>query len=222
MCGRFSRKKRKTEELYLPFVYLSDADLPEPSYNIAPGAPILVVVDFDGEKVVTSMLWGLVPFWVKKPDEFKPLINARGETLSEKPSFRSSFKSRRCVIPADGFYEWSHNESPKQPYYFRLVDDKPMFFAGLYNVLTLPDGSQKRTAAIITTGANELMSPIHDRMPVILDRDRLAYWLESGADKAGLEALLKPYPASGMENYPMSSLVNSPKNDSEECIKKST
>lgn len=227
MCGRFARWS-DPDQLYLPFDTLRDPSLPPPSYNVAPGLPVLALAAREGRKVLTAFQWGLVPYWTKDLRAAKGLINARAETLAEKPSFRRAFRSQRCVIPADAFYEWTHGDpARKTPYLFRLANGKPMALAGIYDVWKGTDGTTLATAAIVTTPANGLMAPVHDRMPVILPADRIADWLDNSPDGVILRLpmddverrFLAPFPASEMEAYPVSNFVNSPANDSEECVK---
>ncbi len=218
MCGRFARW-RENDEILLPFDTVKDNKTTGKSFNIAPGADILAVIRKGNARVMTALKWGLVPYWAKDLKSAKPLINARGETVREKPSFRQAFRSGRCVILADGFYEWKRdNGSAKIPYFFRLKSGRTMAFAGIADTWD-KDGKPIETAAIVTTQANELMAPVHDRMPVILPEDRLLAWLDA-SDTDGPEGMLAPYPASEMEAYPVSPLVNSPKNDSADCIRK--
>jgi putative SOS response-associated peptidase YedK len=172
--------------------------------------------------------WGLIPAWAKDPSIGYKTINARAETAAEKPSFRAAFRHRRCLIPADGFYEWQQaadRKGKKQPYFISLQDRQPFAFAGLHEYWENPTGEILETCTILTTSANEIMAPIHDsavptlseRMPVILAPDEYALWLDSNAKIDRLQALLDPYPAATMQLYPVSTLVNSPKNDSAEC-----
>jgi putative SOS response-associated peptidase YedK len=148
------------------------------------------------------------------------MINARAETLNEKPSFKTTFKKRRCLIVADGFYEWRKDRKVKTPVYFRLKSKGPFGFAGLYDVWTSPEGKQISTCTIITTGPNELMEPIHNRMPVIIPKAQETLWLDSALqDEKLLFPMLKPYDSQEMEVYDVSQIVNSPRNNSPECIK---
>ena len=149
------------------------------------------------------------------------MINARAETVAEKPAFRSSFKKHRCLVMADGFYEWQKTEKEKQPFYIHLKSEKPMGFAGLYSIWTSPEGEEINTCTIIVTSANELLSPIHDRMPVILDTNDLDDWLNPAIEEpAKLLPLLKPYDGKKLELYKVSTKVNSPKNNSADLIKR--
>ncbi len=219
MCGRFTLAVN-------PADYADEYDgaaFPEPfqpRYNIAPSQPVVAVPN-DGKRAATFFLWGLVPSWAKDPAIGDRLINARGETLAEKPAFRGAYKYKRCVIPADGFYEWkSHvGSKAKFPHYIRLKSRRPFALAGLWDEWHSPDGTSIRTCTIITTEPNSLMSPIHNRMPVILRHEAIAAWLDP-APRApeALGGLLQSYPAELMEFHPVSPLVNSPANDRVECI----
>jgi len=189
-----------------------------PRYNIAPTQTVIVVND-DGTRHLTQMRWGLIPSWAKDPAIGNRMINARAETVATKPAFRAALRKRRCLIPADGFYEWQPAGRRKQPVYIALKTLGPFGFAGLWEIWTSPAGDEIRSCTIITTEANELLKPIHDRMPVILNHDAEAVWLDQTIqDSARLLPLLKPYPAEEMECYPVSTWVNNPANDSAECI----
>jgi putative SOS response-associated peptidase YedK len=175
----------------------------------------VAVVPNDGKNRLDFFTWGLIPSWAKDPSIGNRMINARAETLAEKPSFRSAFHRRRCLILADGFYEWRKDDGKsKTPMYIRLEDGSPFAFAGLWELWNAPDGSQVLSCTIITTEPNPLMEKIHNRMPVILPEKAYSLWLQSGeADPNALSELLKPYPAEEMVAYPVSRLVNSPDND---------
>jgi putative SOS response-associated peptidase YedK len=186
-----------------------------PRYNIAPSQPVAVVPN-DGQLKLDFYVWGLIPSWSKDPSIGNRLINARGETLAEKPSFRSAFRRRRCLIPADGFYEWQQvpGQKTKTPMYIRLKSDEPFAFAGLWESWNSPDGSNVLSCTIITTTPNALMEPIHNRMPVILPASAYNQWLEPGeVNPASLQPLIQPYPAEAMTAYAVSTLVNRPEND---------
>jgi putative SOS response-associated peptidase YedK len=194
------------------------ADL-DPSYNIAPTQQVAVVID-EGVRRLVPVQWGLVPSWAKDPSVGNKMINARAETITEKASYRNAFKKRRCLVVADGFYEWQKTGDGKRPIYIRLKSGKPFGFAGLYEVWEPPEGEALTTCTIITTEANELMKPIHDRMPVIVPKEKQDLWLDPGVkDQESLLDLLKPYPAVDLEAYPVSRRVNSPANNSPDCIK---
>jgi putative SOS response-associated peptidase YedK len=221
MCGRFTLTADPAdlqESFY--WVNFGNADI-TPRYNIAPTQGIPVVTN-DGSNKLDFFTWGLVPFWAKDPSIGSRMINARAETLAEKASFKNAFKRRRCLILADGFYEWQKipGEKTKTPMFIHLKDGKPFAFAGLWEDWHSPDGSQILSATIITTNPNELMAPLHNRMPVILPEAAYKQWLNPGeADPQQLSPLLQPYPAELMEAYAVSRQVNSPGNDQPECIR---
>ncbi|HEV2126667.1 MAG TPA: SOS response-associated peptidase [Chloroflexota bacterium] len=189
-----------------------------PRFNIAPTQLVVTVTD-DGARQIEPMRWGLIPHWAKDPKIGNKLINARAETLAEKPSFREALKKRRCLIPADGFYEWHNVGGKKQPLRIVLKDRQPFAFTGLWDEWRPLDGSPAvRTCTIITCAPNELMAQVHHRMPVILPPEREAAWLdprETNTD--ALLSLLVPYPADQMEIYRVSALVNSPESDVVQC-----
>jgi putative SOS response-associated peptidase YedK len=219
MCGRFALTvdPADLQEAFPEFTFpLQSA----PRFNIAPTQPILALPN-DGTNKADFFVWGLIPSWAKDPAIGSRLINARAETLVEKPSFRSAYKYRRCLIFADGFYEWQAQPGGKSKiqHFIRLKSGKPFAFAGLWEHWQSPDGSEVKSATIITTTPNKLVSPIHNRMPVILLRHAYTQWLDlSPQQPSGLQSLLVPYTAAEMEAYPVSPLVNSPGNDRPECI----
>ena len=222
MCGRFTIT---LDGLNLQAdLGLGDFDeVWQPRYNVAPSQGVPVVVDAELRNV-SMMRWGLVPAWAKDETIGYRLINARSETLIEKPSFRSSFKSRRCLILADGFYEWKPavpgKKGNSQPYYFFLKDKKPFSFAGLWDKWTDKiSGRELLTCTIITTGANGLVSPVHGRMPVILDKEHMWDWL-APESLIFLQSLLRPYDEGNMACYPVSKRINDPKVDIVECIER--
>lgn len=219
MCGRFTLTVDPAE-LKDAFAGFTFPDQFAPRYNIAPTQPVLAVAN-DGRQAADFFIWGLIPSWAKDPAIGSRLINARGESLAEKPAFRGGYKYKRALILADGFYEWQPQPGKKSkvPYFIHLKARRPFAFAGLWDEWNSPDGSPVRTCTIITTGPNELMSAIHNRMPVILQPGDYARWLEPGAaTPESLNPLIKPFPAAEMEGYPVSTLVNSPANDRAECI----
>jgi putative SOS response-associated peptidase YedK len=189
-----------------------------PRYNIAPGQDVLCVIR-DGENRIEHLRWGLIPFWAKDPAIGNRLINARAETVAEKPSFRSAFAKRRCLVVADGFYEWRPEGKRKVPVYIFLKSKKPFGFAGLYENWKDPGGREIRTCTIITTEANDLVRPIHDRMPVILPEGVEDRWLDpSEGSRERLQAILTPYPAGEMAAFDVTSIVNSAAHDAPDCI----
>ena len=219
MCGRFSLTVDPAD-LQDAFPEFSFPAQSAPCYNIAPSQPILALPN-NGTNQADFFIWGLIPSWAKDPTIGNRMINARAETLAEKPSFRSAYKYHRCLIFADGFFEWQARPGlkAKVPHFIRLKSGAPFAFAGLWEQWQDADSSEVRSAAIITTEPNELMTSIHNRMPVILSRDAYAQWLDSTPRlPKDLKILLVPYPAGEMEAYPVSTLVNSPGNDRAECV----
>jgi putative SOS response-associated peptidase YedK len=189
-----------------------------PRYNIAPTQPVLAVVDEQGQRVFTVFKWGLIPFWAKDAKMAARMINARSESLAEKPSFKHLLKRRRCLIPATGFYEWISTVKPKQPVYIKLKSNEPFAFAGLWDEWQSPTGAVQ-SCTIITTDANSLIQPVHHRMPAILQPEQEQLWLDPAVNESReLLPLLKPYPSEEMEMYWVSPMVNSPRNDSPACI----
>lgn len=219
MCGRFTLTAEISAlQDSFPWLYIP----PElaPRYNVAPSQPVAVVPN-DGKDRIDFFVWGLIPSWAKDPAIGNRMINARAETLAEKPTFRAPFRRKRCLILTDGFFEWTARSDGKgkTPMYLRMVDGKPFAFAGLWDNWFSPDGSEVRSCTIITTEPNELVRPIHNRMPVILPPSAYREWLTPGEGNiTALQAVLKPYPASEMVAYPVSRLVNDPKSDRPEVI----
>jgi putative SOS response-associated peptidase YedK len=219
MCGRFTRKEnfqRMAEQLGLKV-------LPplRPRYNIAPSQLVACVRTNpeSRERECTELKWGLVPYWAKDPGIGNKLINARGETVAEKPAFRKAFKQQRCLVLADGFYEWTREGKTKQPYYIRFKDGRPFAIAGLWEQWEKQEPTLE-TCALITTGPNALMKPIHNRMPVILAPKDYDDWLDPSQHTVErLNVLLRPFPSEEMEAYPVSSIVNNPRNDQPECVR---
>ena len=215
MCGRYTLKAGGRELSDL-FGLSEEPEMIEPRYNIAPTQQIPVVLEdsSNGDRTLEMMHWGLIPSWAKDPSVGARMINARAETVSEKPSYRSAFKRRRCLIVADGFYEWKKTADGKQPYYLRLGSGDPFGFAGLWESWSMDGGEEMRSATIITTEPNEVAAEIHNRMPVILPPDLYDAWLEpDNEDREELLSMLAPYPAEEMEAYPVSKRVNRPAND---------
>ncbi len=218
MCGRFTLSDPDAEQLSARFGVVAVPDL-RPRYNIAPTQPIAVVRLGGSAREMVMLRWGLIPSWAKDPTIGDRLINARAETVAEKPSFRSAFLRRRCLIVADGFYEWQKRRSGKQPYYVRLREGQLFAFAGLWERWTGPQGQEIESCVLLTTSPNDLLRPIHDRMPVILHPDDYALWLDPAVDdRTRLQALLQPYPSDEMEAYPVGRRVNDPHNDDPRCI----
>lgn len=218
MCGRFVRKSTITE-IGNEFDILEVAWDGPPSYNIAPTQDVACVVG-NGKNRLVAMRWGLVPSWASDPTIGDRMINARSETIAEKKSFARAFKNQRCLVVADGFYEWRASQGRKEPIYVRLKSGRPFGFAGLYDHWKAPDGSVLSTCTIITTEPNELLKTIHNRMPVIIPADERKVWLDSRTQDPGvLMPLLRSFDAQAMEVYPVSLAVNSPKFNSPDCIK---
>jgi putative SOS response-associated peptidase YedK len=217
MCGRFAQLQTISDLIKAYFVddVLTDV---LPGYNISPGSRIISIIRKDTKRLLVDFQWGLIPHWAKERAADRGLINARAESVSQKPSFRNAFKARRCLIPASGFYEWKKEGRIKIPYYVRLLTGRPFTFAGIHETWASPGGEEVATCAIITTGPNEIMKRIHDRMPVIIGDANRDAWLDPSLGPEDALSLLKPYPDDAMEAYPVSTLVNSPKNDSPDCI----
>lgn len=224
MCGRFTL--RTPSHILLPQYSLNDEVDFLPRYNIAPTQSVVAIrrSRASEERQLAMLKWGLVPFWAKDPSIGNRMINARAETVASKPSFRIPFRRRRCLILADGYYEWQKtNRGNKQPYYIRMKEDRPFTFAGLWESW----GDQKKqqsglaweTCTIITTYANQMTRPIHDRMPVILDPSDHGLWLDPDIlDVARLEPLLTPFDSKAMVAGPVSTRVNRPTMDDPRCI----
>ncbi|NLN06128.1 MAG: SOS response-associated peptidase [Firmicutes bacterium] len=212
MCGRFTLIN--WEEMFTRFGV--EAEGLKPRYNIAPAQDVAVIVAGKNRPVLKMFRWGLVPFWAQDESIAGRLINARAETVSEKKSFSRSFRQRRCLVPADGFYEWEKSgKGKKQPYRFTLRTGEVFAMAGLWDVWRSASGQELYTFAIITTTANGLVSSLHNRMPVILPKGKERFWLEAGPDNLqALQALLVPYPAEEMTATAASPLVNNPRHDS--------
>ena len=221
MCGRFTLVTNM-DELQSRFGFEArDLDY-QPKYNIAPSQQVLTVVN-DGQRRVEHMRWGLIPFWAKDPKIGYRMINAVGETAATKPAFRAAFKKRRCLILADGFFEWRKEDKAKIPTYIFLRSREPFAFAGLWETWKSPEGETVRSCSIVTTKPNDFIAPIHSRMPVILSQETEALWLDPMTEETGpLTSLLVPSPTEGLDSYVVSSVVNSPRNSGPECIEPET
>lgn len=214
MCGRFSLSV-ELEELLALVDGLSVLEMPSPRFNIAPTQMVSTVLNEPTRQLIECR-WGLIPFWAKDCSIGTKLINARSETAADRPSFRSSFQNKRCLIFADGFYEWQllPDSKVKQPYFLRLKSEKPFAFAGLWDNWKDRNKKTLRTCTILTTAANAIVKPIHQRMPVILPQEAFDLWLSPDVVPAqDLMPLLKPFPADLMLTYPISNAVNSVRND---------
>jgi putative SOS response-associated peptidase YedK len=222
MCGRFTLTSN-LDELQGRFGFLSeftDSQFYEhgPRYNIAPTQPVLTVTN-DGHKRAEVMRWGLVPFWAKDLKVGARMINAVGETAATKPAFRAAFKKRRCLVMADGFYEWKTEGKRKLPAYIYPKNGETMAFAGLWETWKSPDGEVVQSCTIITTSANSFIEPLHTRMPVILSDETQALWLDPlTEDSKILEPLLIPAPVELLASHPVAETVNSVRNQGPECI----
>ncbi len=219
MCGRFTLTVDPAElqDAFGDYIF---PDQFAPRFNIAPSQPVLAIPN-NGKNTADFFMWGLIPSWSKDPSIANKLINARGETIAEKPSFRGGFKYKRCLILTDGFYEWKavQGEKTKTPYFIHMKDRKPFTFAGLWDEWQSPDGGALRTCTIITTEPNELMSTLHNRMPVILGPADYSQWLDPAPrTPESLLPLIRSFPADRMSAYPVSTMVNSPGNDRAECV----
>lgn len=211
MCGRFTQ--RADQQTLAKAFKVADVPKVETRYNIAPTQDLLGVYESADGREMAFYKWGLIPSWAKDKSMGARLINARGETVAEKPAFREAFKKRRCIIPADGFYEWQREGGKKQPFYFRMRDDSPFGFAGLWERWEGEGGEVINSCAILTTEANEILRPVHDRMPVILHPEEYSLWLAGDArERELLRELLRPFPAEEMVGYPVGTSVNSPRN----------
>ena len=219
MCGRFTLTDPNVD-IAVQFNLPAIPDM-QPRYNIAPTQPVAAVRasrDSNARELV-MLQWGLIPFWAKDPKIGARMINARSETAAEKPSFRAAFRRRRCLVIADGFYEWQKQNGSKQPFFIHLRDTRPFAFAGLWEHWEGPDDSLIESCTLLTCNPNDLLRSVHNRMPVILDPEDYDLWLDPEVQKQDLlQPLLRPYPAGEMDAYPVSRFVNSPANDSPKCI----
>ncbi|HVV63498.1 MAG TPA: SOS response-associated peptidase [Pseudolabrys sp.] len=220
MCGRYAVTS-SPELLRALFRYAELPNFP-PRYNVAPTQPIAIVRLHEGKRQFALVRWGLLPSWVKDPKTFTLLINARGESVLEKPAFRNAMRRRRCLIPADGFYEWQRAGERKRPFFVRPKSGKPFAFAGLWETWTGPNGEEMETAAIVTTAANRTLAPIHERMPVVVPEDAFELWLNCAAvDAQTAAALIAPAPENFFEAYEVSTAVNRVANDNPKLIEPS-
>ena len=219
MCGRYALTSdpERIEERF--GCSLSDLSY-SPRYNIAPSQPVLALIDTDDNRRAGFLRWGLIPPWAKDPSVGAKMINARSETVAEKPSFRRALRRRRCLIVANGFYEWKKDGPSKAPLYISLRSGEPFALAGLWEKWVAESGQAIHSCTILTTSPNALLAPIHHRMPVILAPEAEAAWLDRSVQEPdALRPLLSSYPAEAMTAYAVSDLVNSPRNDSPECLK---
>jgi len=219
MCGRFTLT---VSPATLSGLFKAEWSSPfKPRYNIAPTqqSPVVRISPADNSLHIDLLKWGLIPSWAKDASIGNHMINARSETVDQKPSFRTALKHRRCIVPASGFYEWQEVGGKKHPLYIKLKDSSLMMFAGIWDHWKNPDGEVIESFSILTTVTNELIQPLHDRMPVILTPEDKDIWLDTQvADPEQLKLLFQPYQSDLMEMYQISDLVNSPRNDNPECI----
>jgi putative SOS response-associated peptidase YedK len=220
MCGRYrlSRRKQVVEECFESASEVSEEEDWSPRYNIAPTQGVATIRQSGSSRILSMMRWGLVPSWASDIKIGNQLINGRSETVLEKPAFREAFRTRRCLIPADGFYEWKKSGKQRQPFHFGMKDNSLFAFAGVWDRWRSPGGPMLQSCSILTAAANELLDGVHDRMPVILPRRHYEAWLTAPAPQAArLAELLVPFDAASMRRYPVSSLVNKPENEMPEC-----
>ena len=223
MCGRFTLQTPAVQLATL-FDQIADMEIPsqESRHNICPTQNVLAVRQPGGAYEAVMLRWGLVPFWAKDLKIGARMINARSETVATKPAFRAAFKKRRCLVLIDGFYEWKKQGTSKQPFYISRVDDQPFCVAGLWESWTDkedPSAKPIESCTILTTEANKIMQPLHDRMPVILEQKQFDFWLDNEfSDRETLEKALVPYDSEELQTYPVDTIVNKAANDSPECI----
>ena len=220
MCGRYALHSALAR-VAAEFGVTESTDLADdaPGYNIAPGRDLPVcVAAYDGRRSLRTMRWGLVPTWARDPSIGQRLINARAETIASKPAFRAAYRRRRCVVPADGFYEWQKTAAGKQPWYIRRADLRLLAMAGLWEQRERDGEPPLLSFTIVTTEANDALRHIHQRMPVLLDDDAMTRWLarDTGGDKLG--ALLRPWPADETLAQPVSRAVNNARHDAPDCV----
>ncbi len=219
MCGRYAVTSAP-EAIRALFGYPEQPNFP-PRYNVAPTQPIAIVRLMDGKRQFALVRWGLLPSWVKDPKDFTLVINARGESVTDKPAFSAAMKRRRCLVPADGFYEWKAIGASKQPYYVRAKSGTPLAFAGLWETWTGPNGEEMETAAIVTTRANHTLADIHERMPVVVSPDAFNLWLDcANVDDKTAASLIAPAPDDLLEAYEVSTAVNRTANDAPKLIER--
>jgi putative SOS response-associated peptidase YedK len=216
MCGRYCITTAP-EAIRALFRYPERPNFP-PRYNVAPTQPVPVVRVVEGERRFALMRWGLIPAWVKDPKNFALLINARCETLHDKPAFKNAIRRRRCLFPADGFYEWKVEGGRRRAFHARRPGGGPLAFAGLWETWTGPNGEEMETAAIVTTQANKEMGAVHHRAPVIVPPEQFDLWLSGEADTRHAAELIKPAPDGSMDVYEVSPAVNKVTNDTSDLV----
>jgi putative SOS response-associated peptidase YedK len=225
MCGRFTL--RAPASVVAEQFSLFEVPLLQPRFNIAPSRPVPVVrmvpQQVESRREFVLLRWGLVPGWAKDPAIGNRMINARAETAADKPSFRAALRRRRCLVVADGFYEWKTAGKHRQPMFIHMRDDRPLGFAGIWEAWEGAGHASLESCTILTTVANELVRPIHDRMPVIVAPEDYGRWLDPAMQEpAPIQSLLRPYPSDAMEAYAVSTRVNSPLRDDELCLARAT
>lgn len=217
MCGRYALKASPAE--LITFFKIAECVDFTPRFNIPPGTDIPVIRRSpEGQRVLHLLRWGLVPHWAKDPTIGNRLANARGESVAEKPAFREAFRKRRCLVPADGFYEWKTEGRTKQPYYFSRASGEPLAIAGLWESWRAPDGAILRTVCLITTAANVLMEPIHERMPVIVEQEDWADWMEGPVEQAN--RLIVPYAGGNLQCWPVDRRMSRTTEEGEKLIER--
>jgi putative SOS response-associated peptidase YedK len=220
MCGRYTLSSPL--EIVAELFEIATPLLPfQPRYNLAPTqeAPVALIREPGAPRTLESLRWGLIPYWAKEASIGNRMINARAESVADKPAYRYSFKKKRCLIPTDGFYEWKKEGKAKQPYFIRRRDHRPFAFAGLWSSWRNPEGSLVETFTILTTESNPDIRGLHDRMPVVVGRDDFGLWLDPKVDNAErLKPLLKPAPEGDFELLRVSKAVNSPAHDAADCV----
>lgn len=224
MCGRYTLKENKEQVAGWLDAVMEGFEDYEPDYNVAPSKemPVMVTKEKTRERLLYPFRWGLLPFWAKEEKTSYSMINARAESLATKKSFKPSFESQRCIVPASGFYEWKGEKGDKTPYYIYPTHESLFAFAGLYNVWRSPDGKTRiPTYTIITTDANRTMEELHDRMPAMLLREEWDEWLDrDNHDTGALQELLRPFPDDALAYYPVSKAVNNVRNNGPELIER--
>ena len=215
MCGRLSIATGS--DILRVRVNVEITEDLQPRYNAAPTQYLPVILN-EEPRSINFCRWGLIPYWAKEAKIGSRMINARAETLLEKPSFRNAFKKQRCLVLADGFYEWKKTPDEKRPYRITMKNNEPFALAGIWDAWRTPEGEELRSFSIITTEPNDLMKDLHNRMPAILDKENEERWLQD-IDPSAAQDMLEPYPGDDLQAYPISTLVNSPRNDSEAIIK---
>lgn len=218
MCGRLSQTTA-AEKAARALETINELPALPPRYNVAPSLPLAAIRQSpQGRNEWVVLRWGLVPHWAKDAKAGYKMINAKAETLTQRPAYRTAFRYRRCIVPADGFYEWKRDNKTKQPYYIRRQADEPLYFAGLWEHWE-GNGEVLESCAIVTTGPNPLVQPLHDRMPLILTAEEAQIWLDVAiTDPRRLQPLLKPYTSDDLTAYPVTPAVNSPRFDDAQCI----